>query len=109
MLFDVKDMLDIAPEDTDQDQKLKIIIDTISKRLLPRIGNPDEVPTELEYIVVEMTIVRYNQIGSEGMRQQSMQGLLTTYVDTDFSKYQAEIDAYNRRNDTNVKPRVRFL
>ena len=53
-----------------------------------------EIPTELEYILTECAIARFNRIGSEGMESESMDGHTAKYVDKDLSDYEHAIQAY---------------
>lgn len=53
-----------------------------------------EIPSELEYVLTECTIARFNRIGSEGMESESMDGHTAHYVDKDLSDYEHAIQAY---------------
>lgn len=65
MLDDLKRILGIAPEDTDLDDKLNWIISSVRSRLKLLLGGTDP-PEEMNYIIVEVAVVRFNRIGSEG-------------------------------------------
>lgn len=68
----------------------------------------EEVPTELEYIVTEVSIVRYNKIGSEGVTSHSVEGETMSFSDNDFKGYLDDIEAWkNKKNE--VKGVVKFL
>ena len=68
----------------------------------------EEVPTELEYIVTEVSIVRYNKIGSEGVTSHSVEGETMSFSDNDFKGYLNDIEAWkNKKNE--VKGVVKFL
>ena len=77
-------------------------VDTIysmyEKRLLSRLDKEllevIEIPPQLEYVLTECTIARYNRIGSEGMESESMDGHTAKYVDKDLSDYEQAIQAY---------------
>lgn len=79
-------------------ERVTIIYEQIEGRLLRRLQKhlPDilTIPEELDYIVTECTIARYNRIGSEGMESESMDGHSAKYVDKDLSDYDAEIRIY---------------
>ena len=84
------------------------------KRLLRRIQRslPDTVtiPPELDYILTECTIARYNRIGSEGMQSESMDGHSANYVDKDLRDYEPDIlDYLSEGVDDGKRGRVRFL
>ena len=68
----------------------------------------EEVPTELEYIVTEVSIVRYNKIGSEGVTSHSVEGETMSFSDNDFKGYLNDIEVWkNKKNE--VKGVVKFL
>lgn len=54
----------------------------------------EEVPPELEYIVYELSVIRFNRIGSEGMSAHSVEGESISFSDDDFLRFQSDIDAY---------------
>lgn len=73
---------------------VEAIYNNISERLLHRI-KATEIPVELEYIVDEATIRRFNRIGSEGMKSESVEGHSVTYIDGDeLAPYESVIVAY---------------
>ena len=68
----------------------------------------EKVPTELEYIVTEVSIVRYNKIGSEGVTSHSVEGETMSFSDNDFKGYLNDIEVWkNKKNE--VKGVVKFL
>ena len=93
MLSNLKTMLEIPAENTDRDQKLQLIIDSVESRLKVLLSE-SVVPTELEYIVFEVSIVRFNRIGSEGMSINNVDGETQHFNTNDFLPYSAEIQAY---------------
>ena len=95
-------------------ERVDVIYDMYEKRLLRRIQRslPDTVtiPPELEYILTECTIARYNRIGSEGMQSESMDGHSANYVDKDLRDYEPDIlDYLSEGVDDGKRGRVRFL
>lgn len=96
--------------------QLAIIYAQTEQRLLNRLNrsltNVTEIPLSLEYIVDEVTIVRFNRIGDEGMKISSVEGKSTTYDVSDLSFFEREIQSYIDL-ETPVFPsnagRVRFL
>ena len=79
-------------------ERVTIIYEQIEGRLLRRLQKhlPDilAIPDELDYIVTECAIARYNRIGSEGMESESMDGHSASYVDKDLSDYEDDILDY---------------
>ena len=106
MLEDVKILLGIS--DSEKDDVLQTIVKITSSRLLVLLGT-GEVPERLGYIVTEVSVARYNRIGSEGASSHSVEGESLSWSDSDFEPYQAEIDAFNTAQNTPQKGRVRFL
>lgn len=94
--------------DTQNDELLNQVISLTSDRLKVRLG-ADQVPDQLEYIVAEVAVARFNRIGSEGLSSHSVEGESMSWSDDDFAPYQDDIEAYNDSLETSVKGRVRFL
>lgn len=103
-LDNVKIILGI--KDTLQDDVLNIIVSNVQSRLiiwLKQHAGLDTVPTELMFIVEEMTINRFNRIGSEGMASESVEGKSMTFVEDDFSPYLAILETYTPDNERTGK------
>lgn len=93
MLDDVKTLLGIDSQD--RDKLLNLLIENAERQLKARLYRPTEpLPVELEYIVVELTIIRYNRLGSEGMSTESVDGYSATYNQDDFTPYSFIIEQY---------------
>lgn len=91
MLEELKLLLGI--EDTSLDEKLNLIIRLTSSRLKVLIGGI-EIPEELQYIVTEVSVIRFNRIGSEGLSSHGVEGESLSFTDDDFAGYKTEIQAY---------------
>lgn len=86
--------LDYVKSLTGDNPQVEAIYSKIAERLLHRIKDT-EIPLELEYIVEEATIRRFNRIGSEGMKSESVEGHSVTYLDEDeLAPYESVIVAY---------------
>ena len=86
--------LEYVKQLTGDNPQVEAIYSKIAERLLHRI-NATEIPLELEYIVEEATIRRFNRIGSEGMKSESVEGHSVTYIDGDeLAPYESAIVAY---------------
>ena len=95
-------------KDTDSDELLNTIIDLTESRLKSKIGE-DTVPESLSYIVVEVSVARFNRVGSEGLTSHGVEGESMSFSDDDFSTYENDIQAYiDRKEDTKIG-RVRFI
>lgn len=107
MLDNVKMLIGIT--DTDQNEKINWIITSVSNRLKVLLGGIDDVPVDLAYIVEEVSIVRFNRIGSEGLSSHSVEGESLSYNDNDFAGFMDEIQAYNDTANVSTRGKVRFL
>ena len=75
------------------------IIELTKEKILNYI-NEDELPRELEFILVELSIQRYNRIGSEGIASESVDGKSVSYED-DFENYKQDLKDYmNKKNNS---------
>lgn len=52
-----------------------------------------EIPKELEFVLIELAIQRYNRIGSEGISSESVDGKSVSY-ESDFEAYIPQLDEY---------------
>ena len=91
MLEELKLLLGI--EDTSLDEKLSLIIKLTTARLRVLLGGI-EIPEELQYIVTEVAVIRFNRIGSEGLSSHGVEGESLSFTDDDFAGYKTEIQAY---------------
>src|SRR5699024_7042569 len=86
--------LDYVKQLTGDNPQVEAIYNNIAERLLHRLGDT-EIPIELEYIVDEATIRRFNRIGSEGMKSESVEGHSVTYDMGDvLDPYESAINDY---------------
>lgn len=108
MLNDLKLMLGIASDDTDRDSLLKLIISNATARLKTLLGGLE--PTEeIEYIILDVCIRRFNRIGSEGMESHTVEGESVTFSASDFVGFEDDIQAYLNTQKENARGRVRFI
>lgn len=83
---------------TGNDELLYEIIELIKLKILSYL-NIDELPRELEYILIELSIERYNRIGSEGLNSESSDGVNFTYNNGDMlDKYKEDLNRYIKNN-----------
>lgn len=107
MLNELKLMLGFE-NDNSVDEKLKLIISTSTARLKVLLGGI-EPPESLSYIIREVSIIRFNKIGSEGMKSQAVEGESMTFDDNDFGGFMDEIQAFLDTQKDNVRGKLRFL
>lgn len=91
-LDDVKLLLGV--DDDTQDNKLNLIITMSERGLLSRLNGRVAIPEELSHIVTEVSVRRFNKIGSEGMASESIEGHSATYNDSLFAPYEDEISRF---------------
>lgn len=95
--------------------QINAIYNQTAKRLLGRLKNslPEliGVPDELDYVVDEVTIARFNRIGSEGMSSESVEGRSANYNENYFADFEADIQVYIDSNTESgsARGKVRFL
>lgn len=92
--------------------RIETIIGMTEQRLAFLLGIPvNGIPTELSYIVVEVSIARFNRIGSEGVSSHTVQGESLSWTDDDFKPYMDDIQEWlNAQDDVNTtRGRVRFI
>ena len=106
MLEKIKALLGIETEE--RDSLLNIIIELTTSRLKMLLGGAD-VPADLVHVVVEVSVARFNRIGSEGLSTHTVEGESLTYSESDFEPYSAEIQAYLNKQAENSRGKVRFL
>ena len=103
--------LDYVKQLTGDNPQVEAIYNAIAERLLIRLDET-EIPLSLEYVVDEATIRRFNRIGSEGMKSESVEGHSVTYLDEDeLAPYESAIVAYleAQEPDDKRKPGVVYF
>ena len=109
MLNQVLILLGISDPTEEVTSLLNTIIGITSQRLQLRLG-VSAVPNDLEYIVVEVSIVRFNRIGSERLSSHNVEGESMTWnSEYDFKPYLAEINAWSLDNRSDNVGRLRFI
>ena len=106
MLENLKLLLGI--DGGDLDEKLKLILSNTTARLKLLLGGI-EPPDELDHIILEVAIIRFNRIGSEGMASHSIEGESINYGEDDFAGFTDEIQAFLDSQKDNTRGKVRFL
>lgn len=94
-------------DDTDSsaDPLIELLYKMAVKRMLHVIGmvrkgfsltepNPTTVPPQIDWILDEALIRRFNRIGSEGYLSQSVEGHSVSFSTDDFTEFLSDIQAY---------------
>lgn len=108
MLENLKIMLGISIEDTDCDKRLKYILASTTARLKMLLGNIDP-PEEMSHIIIDVAIMRFNRIGSEGLASHSVDSESLSFNDSDFNGFADEIQAWLSSQKESTRGKVRFL
>lgn len=106
MLDDLKKLLGI--KDDKQDDVLLLIISGTKKRLKALLGGV-EPPDELSYIVLDVSVIRFNRIGSEGLASHTVEGESQSWDSDDFLGYKQDIQTWLDAQKEAKRGRVRFL
>ena len=93
LLNRIKTLLQI----NDNDELIYEIVEITKEKILNYI-NEKELPKELEFILIELSIERYNRIGSEGIASESVDGKNVSYEDN-FESFKQYLDDYIFRNN----------
>ena len=95
LLNRIKTLLQI----NDNDKLIYEIVEITKEKILNYI-NEKELPKELEFILIELSIERYNRIGSEGIASENVDGKNVSYEDS-FENYKTYLDDYIFKNGKN--------
>ena len=108
MLNNLKIMLGFAEDDTDIDTKLRLILTNTTARLKLLLGGI-EPPVEMDHIILDVAIMRFNRIGSEGLASHSVEGESLSFAESDFAGFMAEIQSWLDSQKESTRGKVRFL
>ena len=102
MLEDLKRMLGLTDQkDEELDEKLNWILDAARARLKVLLGGI-EPGDDLNYIITEVSIVRYNRIGSDGFQSHTVEGESVGFLSSDFDAYMDDIQAYKDQKNLDI-------
>ena len=111
MLEQVLTLLGISDPTDEVTSLLNTIISMTTQRLQLRLGVAS-VPAELEYIVVEVSVVRFNRIGSERLSSHNVEGeTMSWWQEDDFKPYMVEINGWlaQQEEPPQYTGRLKFL
>lgn len=80
----VKTLLGISD---DLQDNLLSVIQMLTESHFKAYSKQDNIPENLNYIIVEVMVKRFNRIGSEGMSSQTVEGLNMAFELDDFAEY----------------------
>jgi len=109
---EVKDKIKVllGLKNTDQDNLLDVIIDNTEQALCFKLST-DGIPKELNYILIEVAIKRFNRLKNEGMTSYSQEGESITFNSSDFDDFISDIQQWRADNNKNEKSlgKVHFI
>ena len=107
MLERIKTLLGI--EDSKQDAVLNIIIENVTSHLKGLLGK--QPSADLNYIIEEIVIRRFNRIGTEGMKSESVEGHSITFYDLkdEFVPYMDIIASHREPPEQRGRGKVLFI
>lgn len=107
MLETLKLLLGLENDDS-KDGLLTKIVSLVTARLKLLLGGIDP-PEELEHIIIDVAIARFNKIGSEGLITHTVEGEHMQFTNSDFDGFSSEIQAFLDSQKGNTRGKVRFL
>ena len=108
MIKELKIMLGIDEKDISIDNKLDLLISNATKRLKILLGGI-EPPAEMQYIIIEVAIMRFNRLGSEGLSSHNVEGESLSFIDDDFAPFSNDIQAFLDTQKVGSRGKVRFI
>ena len=95
---------------TDRDELLTEIIRLTAMPVISYIKQ-DTLPNELEWIVVELAVARYNRLGAEGYTEEKNDNIQNRYEENTLEKYIPFLDTWieNHTEAIDNTPKVRFF
>lgn len=108
MLQNLKLLLGLDGSDTSLDAKLSLLLTMTTARLKLLLGGI-EPPESMEHIITEVSVIRFNRIGSEGVASHSVEGESLQFTDGDFDGFADEIQAFLDSQTVSSRGRVKFL
>ncbi|MFP3357585.1 phage head-tail connector protein [Planococcus sp. SIMBA_143] len=91
--------LPLGTENTEDDFLLEQFIEMYSNALMLEI-NETTIPSQLDFILVEVVVSRWNRRGSEHLKAESVDVVSNTFYEDIFSPYKFFIETYK----SNQKP-----
>ena len=85
----------------DQDELLTEILTLAVEKITTYLGE-QSVPTQFEWIILELAVQRFNRIGSEGMSSESVDGNQSSYIDDELAPFYKFLDEYKASKNGNI-------
>lgn len=98
-----------------EEEQVDLVVDLVSSRLLNKLRafseEIKEIPDALSYIVTELSLARFNRLGSEGVFQETVEGYHVQYIEKYLETYEDDLWEWAVFNGyvEDGKATVRFL
>ena len=79
----------------DAEALLTVILDLVSQEFLD-YTNRDELPNGAEAVILQMAIIAYNRLGSQGLSAQSYSGVSESYIDGYPDNIKKQLNKYRK-------------
>ena len=91
-------------DDVEVDELLNLILDNTAMQLKFKTGTKlsESVPEELNYILIDVAVKRYNRLKNEGMTSYSQEGETISFAANDFDEFKDDIARSNSQNNAGV-------
>lgn len=100
----------LAITGNEQDLLLGDLSDLVEGQLKNRLGGAESIPSELEYIVTNVVIARFNQMGDEGKSSMTVEGESASWLTDLFAPFEKDIQRFlDRQNETVSGGSITFL
>lgn len=92
-LKNLKKLLMLKKDDVSKDELLQLILDNTSASLKIKLHRKasETIPDELNYILLEVAVRRFNRLKNEGMANYSQEGESITFNSDDFDDFKDDI------------------
>ena len=97
--WDILERIKTILQVNNQDELIENIFDLVSEKIVSYL-KVEKVPKSLEWILVELSVQRFNRIGSEGITSESVEGGSTVYIEDELGPYYHFLDEYISTNNT---------
>lgn len=92
------------------DDVVREVVNLVEDQLKFRLGGVEDVPEDLYYIAVNVSVARYNQIGDEGKSSMTVEGESASWLTDLFVPFDKDIRSFlDRQNETVSGGSITFL
>lgn len=87
---------EVIPEENKN--RIEVIVKLVYQRVSRLMPKGIAFPSDLDYIITEVAVSRFNRIGSEGMTSESQQDWSASFIDNDLQSYKMDIEDWLKDN-----------